>query len=113
MTRARLLAAIVMVGFTMAGVAAQQQQPRPRIPPTGQIKNARDNVYVIPGAGGNSTVFVPQSGIVLVDTKLANNGEAILSQVRTVSGRAVTMIVNTHSPPDHLRTHNNSPPSRA
>jgi glyoxylase-like metal-dependent hydrolase (beta-lactamase superfamily II) len=37
-----------------------------------------------------------------VDTKLANNGEAILSQVRTVSGRAVTMIVNTHSHPDHI-----------
>ena len=102
MTRARLLAAIVMVGFTMAGVAAQQQQPRPRIPPTGQIKNVRDNLYVIPGAGGNTTVFVTQSGIVLVDTKLANNGEAILSQVRTVSGRAVTMIVNTHSHPDHI-----------
>ena len=111
MTRARLLAAIVMVGFTMAGVAAQQQQPRPRIPPTGQIKNVRDNLYVIPGAGGNTTVFVTQSGIVLVDTKLANNGEAILSQVRTVSGRAVTMIVNTHSHPDHIGSNDYFPPS--
>jgi len=111
MTRARLLAAIVMVGFTMAGVAAQQQQPRPRIPPTGQIKNVRDNLYVIPGAGGNTTVFVTQSGIVLVDTKLANNGEAILSQVRTVSGRAVTMIVNTHSHPDHIGSNDYFPAS--
>ena len=100
MTRTRLLAAIVLVGFAITGVPAQQQ--RPRIPPTGQIKKVRDNLYVIPGAGGNTTVFVTQSGIVLVDTKLANNGEAILSQLRTVSGRAVTMIINTHSHPDHI-----------
>ena len=100
MRRARLLAAIVAVGFTVATVAAQQQ--RPRIPPTGTIKKVRDNLYVIPGAGGNTTVFVTQNGIVLVDTKLANNGQAILSQIRTVSGRAVTMIINTHSHPDHI-----------
>jgi glyoxylase-like metal-dependent hydrolase (beta-lactamase superfamily II) len=100
MRRARLLAAIIVVGFTVATVAAQQQ--RPRIPPTGTIKKVRDNLYVIPGAGGNTTVFVTQNGIVLVDTKLANNGQAILSQIRTVSGRAVTMIINTHSHPDHI-----------
>ena len=100
MTRTKLLAAIVAVGFAVTAVAAQQQ--RPRIPPTGTIKNVRDNLYVIPGAGGNTTVFVTQAGIVLVDTKLANNGAAILGQVRTVSGRAVSMIINTHSHPDHI-----------
>jgi cyclase len=100
MTRARLLAAIVVVAFAVASVAAQQQ--RPRIPPTGTIKKVRDNLYVIPGQGGNTTVFLTQAGIVLVDTKLANNGEAILSQIRTVSGRAVSMIINTHSHPDHI-----------
>ena len=109
MRRATLLAAIVVVGFTVVTVAAQQQ--RPPIPPTGMIKKVRDNLYVIPGAGGNTTVFVTQNGIVLVDTKLANNGEAIMSQVRTVSGRAVTMIINTHSHPDHIGSNNYFAPS--
>jgi cyclase len=109
MRRARLLAAIVVVGFTVVTVAAQQQ--RPRIPPTGIIKKVRDNLYMIPGAGGNTTVFVTRNGIVLVDTKLANNGEAIMSQVRTVSGRAVTMIINTHSHPDHIGSNNYFAPS--
>jgi len=109
MRRATLLAAIVVVGFTVVTVAAQQQ--RPRIPPTGMIKKVRDNLYVIPGAGGNTTVFVTQNGIVLVDTKLANNGEAIMSQVRTVSGRAVTMIINTHSHPDHIGSNDYFAPS--
>jgi len=99
MRRAGLLATIVAVGIAVAGAAAQRGGG---IPPTGSIAKVRDNLYVIPGAGGNTTVFVTQAGIVLVDTKLANNGEAIMKQVRTVSDRPVTMIINTHSHPDHV-----------
>jgi cyclase len=98
MRRARLLTAVVVVGCGVAGVAAQ----RPVIPPTGEIRHVRDNLYVIPGAGGNTVVFVTRAGVVLVDTKLANNGEAIMKQVRTVSDRPVSTIVNTHSHPDHI-----------
>jgi glyoxylase-like metal-dependent hydrolase (beta-lactamase superfamily II) len=108
MTRARLLAAIVVTGLAAAGVAAQQ---RPRIPPTGTIKQVRDNLYVIPGAGGNTVVFVTRTGVVLVDTKLANNGEAIMNQVRTVSDRPVSTIINTHSHPDHIGSNDYFPAS--
>jgi len=96
----RLLPALGIVTLAVAGAAAPQQ--RPRIPPTGAIKKVRDNLFVIPGAGGNTTVFVTQAGVVLVDTKLPNNGEPILTQVRTVTDKPVTMIVNTHSHPDHI-----------
>jgi len=109
MTRRRLLPAIVVVVLAVAGAAAQQQ--RPRIPPTGTIKNVRDNLYVIPGAGGNTTVFVTQAGVVLVDTKLPNNGEAILNQVRRVTDKPVTMIINTHSHPDHIGSNEYFPAS--
>jgi len=90
MPRRRLLPAIVVVSLAVAGAAAPQQ--RPRIPPTGTIAKVRDNLYVIPGAGGNTTVFVTQGGVVLVDTKLPNNGEPIMNQVRTVTDQPVTMI---------------------
>ena len=99
----------MFVGLAAAGVAAQQQ--RPRIPPTGAIKPVRDNLYVIPGAGGNTTVFVTQAGVVLVDTKLPNNGEAILNQVRTVTAKPVSMIVNTHTHPDHIGSNEYFPAS--
>jgi cyclase len=66
---------------------------------------------VIPGAGGNTIVFVTRTGVVLVDTKLANNGEAIMSQVRTVSDRPVSMIINTHSHPDHIGSNDYFPAS--
>ena len=107
MRRAGILGAIIVAGLSVAGVAAQ----RPRIPPTGTIHHVKDNLYVIPGAGGNTTVFVTQAGVVLVDTKLANNGEAILNQVRTVTDKPVSMIINTHSHPDHIGSNEYFPAS--
>src|SRR5215471_16842617 len=105
----RLLPAILVAALAAAGAAAQQQ--RPRIPPTGAIKKVRDNLYVIPGAGGNTTVFVTEAGVVLVDTKLPNNGEPILKQVRTVTDKPVSMIINTHSHPDHIGSNDFFPAS--
>jgi cyclase len=109
MARRRLLPVIVVVGLAVAGAAAQQQ--RPRIPPTGTIKKVSDNLYVIPGAGGNTTVFVTQGGVVLVDTKLPDNGEAIVSQVRTITDKPVSTIINTHSHPDHIGNNDYFPAS--
>ena len=108
MRRFGVLGVIAVVGLAVTGIGAQQ---RPRIPPTGSIKHVRDNLYVIPGAGGNTTVFVTASGVVLVDTKLANNGEAILNQVRTVTDKPVSMIINTHSHPDHIGSNDYFPAS--
>src|SRR5215204_6081233 len=105
MRRAGLLTAIVVAGVTVAGVAAQQRGggrgAGPRIPPTGTIEKVKDNLYKIAGAGSNTTVFVTAEGVVLVDTKLANNGEAILKQVQTITDKPVSTIINTHVHPDH------------
>ena len=117
MKRTWVLSAIVVCGLAVAGLAAQRDagggQGAGRgggrggggggggLPPTGAIQHIKDNLYKVPGAGGNTTVFVRDDGVVLVDTKLANNGEAILKQVRTVTDKPVTMIINTHVHPDH------------
>jgi glyoxylase-like metal-dependent hydrolase (beta-lactamase superfamily II) len=133
MTRAGVLTAIVAVGLTITAIAAQQGPPQgtgegrgrgrgPGIPPTGTIRNVRGNLYIIPGQGPNTAVLVTKAGVVLVDTKLASyrdpdsgttvsNGEAILKQVRTVTDLPVTMIINTHSHPDHNGSNNYFPAS--
>lgn len=67
----------------------------------GAIEKVADNLYMIPGAGGNTAAFVASGGVVLVDTKLANNGQAILDQVKTVTNKPVTYIINTHTHGDH------------
>jgi glyoxylase-like metal-dependent hydrolase (beta-lactamase superfamily II) len=111
MTRAGLLTAIVVVGLTVAGMAAQGGGRGGGIPPTGTIRNVRGNLYVIPGQGPNTAVLVTRSGVVLVDTKLPGNGEAILKQVRTVTDQPISMIINTHSHPDHNGSNDYFPPA--
>jgi cyclase len=103
MRRARLLTAIVVGGLAVTGLAAQRGGGGRGggIPPTGTIERVRDNLYKIAGAGSNTTVFITAEGVVLVDTKLANNGEAIMKQVQTVTDKPVSMIINTHVHPDH------------
>ena len=108
MRRAVILGAIVGVGLTVASVSAQRGGG---LPPSGAIQKIKDNLYKIQGAGSNTTVFITEAGVVLVDTKLANNGEAIMNQVKTVTDKPVSLIVNTHSHPDHMGSNDYFPPT--
>ena len=105
MKRSAILTVIVLVGLSVAGAAAQRGGGGGRggggLPPSGTIEKIKNNLYKIPGAGSNTTVFITTDGVVLVDTKLANNGEAIMKQVRTVTDKPVTTLINTHVHPDH------------
>jgi glyoxylase-like metal-dependent hydrolase (beta-lactamase superfamily II) len=46
-------------------------------------------------------VFITAKGVVLVDTKNPNNGQGILDQVKTVTDKPITHIINTHTHGDH------------
>ena len=46
-------------------------------------------------------MYIAEKGVVLVDTKLANNGQAILDQVKSVTDKPITHIINTHTHGDH------------
>ena len=70
-------------------------------PPVQAIEKVKDNLYLIQGQGGNTAVYVAQSGVVIVDTKNPNNGQAILDQIKTVTDKPVTHIINTHTHGDH------------
>jgi len=131
MKRGLILGAIVVSGLTAAcvtqpgatesaaAVAAAQSAdiattamdspPPGYVPATGPglggvvaIEHVKDNVYKIFGGGGNTTVFVMSDGVALVDTKVPNMGEAILAEVRKVTDKPITTIINTHSHPDHV-----------
>jgi cyclase len=65
------------------------------------IQKVKDNLYIITGAGGNTGVFITDNGVVVVDTKNPNNGQAILDKIKSVTPKPVTMIINTHTHGDH------------
>jgi cyclase len=66
------------------------------------IEKVKDNLYMVTGGGGNTAVFITANGVVLVDTKLANWGQAIMDKVKTVTDKPVTHIINTHTHGDHV-----------
>lgn len=110
MKRGLVLSLILGVGFlTLARVEAQP--PAPAGPNVAEIEKVKDNLYLIKGGGGNTAAYVAAGGVVLVDTKLANWGQAILDKVKTVTDKPVTHIINTHTHGDHVGSNDFFPAS--
>jgi glyoxylase-like metal-dependent hydrolase (beta-lactamase superfamily II) len=112
--KGRVLIALLVASSLSAAAAAQQQPPapgpgrpagagpaRPGLPPPEPIEHITGNIYKIFGGGGNTLVVVQHDGVVLVDTKMPGNGQAILDQVRSVTDKPIKVIISTHSHPDH------------
>ena len=72
------------------------------LPPPEPIEQIAGNTYKIFGGGGNTLVVVQHDGVILVDTKMPDNGQAILDEVRKVTDKPIKMVINTHSHPDHI-----------
>lgn len=112
MKRALVLSSIVAVGMGLvAGRALVAQQPAPAGPNVANIEKVKDNLYLVTGGGGNTAVYVTGTGVVLVDTKLANWGQAIMDKVKTVTDKPVTHIINTHTHGDHVGSNDFFPAS--
>jgi len=123
MKRALVLSTLVGVSVAIMSLGAQQApaggrdgggQGRgrgPGFPPVSAPEKVADNLYMIPGQGGNTAAFITSDGVVIVDTKLANNGQAILDQLKTVTDKPVTHIINTHTHGDHTGSNDFFPAS--
>jgi cyclase len=101
MIRPVVLATLVAVGMCAVAVRAWQA-PQPAQQNVAEIQKLKDNLFVITGGGGNTAAFLTTRGVVLVDTKNPNWGQAILDKLRTVTDKPVTTIINTHTHGDHV-----------
>src|SRR5262245_52279600 len=109
MRRGIVLGAVI-VGGALSMALAQTAKPR-----VIDIEKLRDNLYVLTSStvgnpdtfsGGNVAVLVTDAGVVLVDTKLAGWGQAMLDKIKTVTNKPVTTIINTHTHGDHTGNNN-------
>ena len=101
MKRLILLAALVTVGGLSLGVAAFQAPPA-NAPKVVEVEKLRDNLYMLKGGGGNTAVFIRTDGITVVDTKNPGWGQPILDEIKKLSTKPVTQIINTHTHGDHV-----------
>jgi glyoxylase-like metal-dependent hydrolase (beta-lactamase superfamily II) len=96
-----VLGAVLTIGACTAAAAWQQGggQAAARVV---QVDKIRDNLYVMKGGGGNSSVFITAAGVVVVDTKNPGWGQPLLDKIRSVTDKPVTRIINTHTHGDHV-----------
>lgn len=108
----RVIALVIVVAAAAVSIAVVDAQQRAQQDPTAmRIEKVKDNLYIVAGGrglgaqangvAGNTTVFVAESGIVLIDTKYQGLGKGILDQVKSISTRPITTIINTHTHGDH------------
>ena len=100
MRRIFVLSGLLAIGvLSLTASAYQQAATAEKVVTVDKIK---DNLFVLKGGGGNTTVFIGGSGVVVVDTKLAGWGQPILSKLKELTPKPVTTIINTHSHGDHV-----------
>jgi len=100
MKRVVVLGALITIGALSVGLAAfQAPADQPKVV---QVDKLKDNLYVLKGGGGNTTVFIGAAGVTVVDTKLAGWGAPILGKIKELTPKPVTRIINTHSHGDHV-----------
>ena len=109
MKRVAVLA--ILMGFgCLPLIVSGFQAPSAKALAATKIEKLKDNLYVITGSGvdpldafsgGNTAVFITESGVVVVDTKLPGWGPTILDRIKSVTNKPVTTIINTHTHNDH------------
>ena len=66
-----------------------------------RITHVVDNIYLITGAGGNVTVSVGESGILVVDSGSPEMSDALLAAIRDISDETIRYVVNTSALAEH------------
>ena len=104
MTRTLVLSGLAAFGAVSLTIVAAQQ-PKPAASAL-KVQKLADNLFVLNalagGGGGNTSIFVTATGVVVVDTKNPGWGQPLLEVIKTLTPKPVTLIVNTHTHGDHV-----------
>ncbi len=95
-----IAAAGIVVGLVAAGLSyAQQPQNFDNVQE--HILPVQGNIYMMVGAGGNTTLSVGRDGVLIVDTQFAPMVPKMLAEIKKLSDKPIRYIINTHVHGDH------------
>jgi cyclase len=97
MTRAILYVSLLVVCATGAN-SQQQDFAKVQI----HVEPVQHNIYMLVGAGGNTTVQVGSEGVLMVDTQFAPLAPKLMAEIHKLSPGPLRYIINTHVHPDHV-----------
>jgi cyclase len=78
---------------------AQQQQNFDNV--VEHVLPVQGNVYMMVGAGGNTTVQAGKDGVLVVDTQFAPLAPKIIAEIKKLSDKPIRYVINTHAHGDH------------
>src|SRR5438093_3371582 len=93
---------LIVCGAALAiPIEAQQQPPAP--PPI-TMKMLKPDVWAgLGGAGGNSTIIIGKTGVIVVDAKQTEAGaKDLLAEIAKITPKPVKTAIITHSDGDHV-----------
>src|SRR5215470_4534610 len=94
------LALVVCGGLAVLGMA----QGGPQAPPPITMKMLKPDVWAgLGGSGGNSTIVVGKTSVIVVDAKQTEAGaKDLLAEIGKITPKPVTTVFLTHSDGDHV-----------
>jgi glyoxylase-like metal-dependent hydrolase (beta-lactamase superfamily II) len=104
----RFIASFAFSAFATA-LFAQQGPPPPGPPPT--LVKVKDDLYIVQNQantmgdliayGGNATVYITDSGVLLIDSKSDREHDDLIAKVKTLTDKPVKYVILTHNHGDH------------
>ena len=95
------LAVAFVASIVAAGAWAVAAQPPQQPPQPLKAEKIKDDLYVITGDGGNTTAYVSDEGVILVDDKNDRNHDDLDAAVKAVTDKPIRYVINTHAHGDH------------
>src|SRR5436190_19686800 len=103
MSTVKTICSVFVLLMTTALVTSGMAQQPPQAPPAITMKMLKPDVWVgLGGAGGNSTIIVGKTGVIVVDAKQTEAGaKDLLAEIAKITPKPVTTAIITHSDGDH------------
>jgi cyclase len=101
----RLTSLLVGIAAASAVVAVSRAQaPQPQAPPPPTMKQLKPDTWAaIGGSGGNSTIVVGKTSVIVVDAKQTEAGaKDLLAEIAKITPKPVSTVFLTHSDGDHV-----------
>ena len=94
---------LALVACGVLATSAPAQQP-PQAPPPITMKQLKPDVWAgLSGAGGNSTIIIGKTSVIVVDAKQTEAGaKDLLAEIAKITPKSITATIITHSDGDHV-----------
>lgn len=66
------------------------------------VLHVQNNIYMLVGPIGNTTIQIGDQGVLVVDTQFAQLSDKILDAIASLTDKPIRYVVNTHAHGDHI-----------